>query len=396
MKKLFIVLFLLIGVCAYSQMYPPPNGNVCPGSLLLNWDDVPQAISYRVQVVQGATTVLDVDGIPVSQYLILAGILQSNTQYYWRIKANLSGGSGQWSPQWIFSVLSIPNAPFLLLPPCYATNVSIYPTFDWSDVSGATYYIFQLSNYPLFDSLIVTDTTPLPLITLQYNSVYYWRVKAGNSCGTGNWSPVWAFTTGPAIPTAPILVCDTANVPLNPILDWNDVPTAMSYRVQVSASPTFTSTLINAVVSISQYTIPSGVLSYSSHYYWRVNATNMGGTSPWSTICSFTTIVQSGIRNISTEVPSENKLFSNYPNPFNPTTKIRFDIPVCHSCGSRNPVVLKVFDIQGKEIETLVNESLKPGTYEATFDASALNSGVYFYKLITNGFSETKKMLMIK
>jgi hypothetical protein len=55
-----------------------------------------------------------------------------------------------------------------------------------------------------------------------------------------------------------------------------------------------------------------------------------------------------------------------------------------------------VYDIQGREVQTLVNERLKPGTYEATFDGSQLTSGVYFYKLITDGFSETKKMLLIK
>jgi hypothetical protein len=59
-------------------------------------------------------------------------------------------------------------------------------------------------------------------------------------------------------------------------------------------------------------------------------------------------------------------------------------------------VKLVVYDVQGREVQTLVNEKLQPGTYEAAFDGSSLNSGVYFYKLITNGFTETKKMLMIK
>jgi hypothetical protein len=57
---------------------------------------------------------------------------------------------------------------------------------------------------------------------------------------------------------------------------------------------------------------------------------------------------------------------------------------------------LVVFDVMGREVQTLVNEALKPGTYEVSFDGSMLNSGVYFYKLITDGFTETKKMLMIK
>ena len=61
-----------------------------------------------------------------------------------------------------------------------------------------------------------------------------------------------------------------------------------------------------------------------------------------------------------------------------------------------NPVVLKVYDITGREIQTLVNERLLAGTYETTFDGSMLNSGVYFYKLTTDGFSESKRMILLK
>ena len=108
--------------------------------------------------------------------------------------------------------------------------------------------------------------------------------------------------------------------------------------------------------------------------------------------------IPTGYQNISSEVPAKYSLSQNYPNPFNPIAKIRFTIPSLSfpHVSSGNPVLLKVYDILGKEVQTLVNESLKPGTYEAVFDGSKLNSGVYFYKLITNTFSETKKMLLIK
>ena len=92
----------------------------------------------------------------------------------------------------------------------------------------------------------------------------------------------------------------------------------------------------------------------------------------------------------STETPSKYSLSQNYPNPFNPTTNIKFSIV------NTGEVKLVVYDIQGREVQTLVNESLKPGTYEAAFDGQALNSGVYFYKLVTGNFTETKKMLLIK
>jgi photosystem II stability/assembly factor-like uncharacterized protein len=99
----------------------------------------------------------------------------------------------------------------------------------------------------------------------------------------------------------------------------------------------------------------------------------------------------------SSEIINDFKLYQNYPNPFNPTTIIKFSIPACHSCGSRNPVVtLKVYDILGREIATLVNEKLKAGTYEIPFSDNKISSGVYFYKLAADEFTETKRMLLIK
>lgn len=106
-----------------------------------------------------------------------------------------------------------------------------------------------------------------------------------------------------------------------------------------------------------------------------------------------------GIKNISTDVPSAYSISQNYPNPFNPTTKIKFEIPLFLSFPNvsiGNPVLLKVYDVMGRVVQTLVNEKLQPGSYETTFDGSALTSGVYFYRMTTDSYSETRKMLLIK
>jgi len=97
-----------------------------------------------------------------------------------------------------------------------------------------------------------------------------------------------------------------------------------------------------------------------------------------------------GIQTISTETPSKYSLSQNYPNPFNPTTNIKFNV------AKLSDIKIVVYDVTGREVQTLVNESLQHGTYETMFDGSMLNSGVYFYKFITNGFTESKKMLLIK
>ncbi len=89
-------------------------------------------------------------------------------------------------------------------------------------------------------------------------------------------------------------------------------------------------------------------------------------------------------------IPLTYELKQNYPNPFNPSTSISFSLPV------KSLVKLVVYDILGKEISKLVNKHLKPGSYNITFNGSNLPSGVYFYKLISGSYIETKKMLMVK
>ena len=84
------------------------------------------------------------------------------------------------------------------------------------------------------------------------------------------------------------------------------------------------------------------------------------------------------------------KLHQNYPNPFNPSTKIKFDIP------SASNVKLTLYDITGKQVASLVNDRFSPGSYEYEFNAGNLPSGTYIYKLQTDGYSESKKMLLIK
>lgn len=97
-----------------------------------------------------------------------------------------------------------------------------------------------------------------------------------------------------------------------------------------------------------------------------------------------------GLNQISSEVPENYSLSQNYPNPFNPLTYIDFRI------ADFGFVKLTVFDVIGKEVEILLNRDLQPGSYKVDWDASAYPSGVYYYKLETEDYSETKKMVLIK
>lgn len=97
-----------------------------------------------------------------------------------------------------------------------------------------------------------------------------------------------------------------------------------------------------------------------------------------------------GINQISGEVPTDFLLQQNYPNPFNPETNIKFAVPKLAN------VRLAVYDLLGREVESLVNKQLTPGTYEVNWNAAKFSSGIYMYRLVTNDFSMVKKMSLIK
>jgi len=97
-----------------------------------------------------------------------------------------------------------------------------------------------------------------------------------------------------------------------------------------------------------------------------------------------------GIQPMNTNVPAAYTLYQNFPNPFNPATSIKFDI------AKRGNVRLVVFDILGRELSTLINESLNPGTYQVSFDGSGLSSGIYFCRLQSGNYINTMKMNLMK
>lgn len=110
----------------------------------------------------------------------------------------------------------------------------------------------------------------------------------------------------------------------------------------------------------------------------------------WVNSGSPTSVVKTG-----TSLPEKYYLEQNYPNPFNPATKINFEIPR-DAIREMQDVQLVILDVLGKEVATLVNEQLQPGSYEVEWNAANYPSGTYFYKLSSDVFSDSKRMLLIK
>lgn len=98
----------------------------------------------------------------------------------------------------------------------------------------------------------------------------------------------------------------------------------------------------------------------------------------------------SGVQPLSNEIPDGFELYQNYPNPFNQLTIINYQLP------TESDVSLTIFDVMGREVESLVNERQRAGTYQIDFDASSVSSGIYFYKLKAGELSETRKLSLVK
>ena len=369
----------------------------------VSWSVVfPPVCTYRLQISLNnnfTNIVMDSSGILYLNLTIPSSKLNYGTQYFWRVMATNQVGPGPWSSVRNFTTTyPTPVAPSLNAPMSNSYISVLNPLLDWDSVLNAYSFRIRISPDSTFASSLI-DTSNLnvskyqvPAGRLQNGVRYFWRVNASNSCLTSSWSAIWSFYTMLA-PAAPDLVSPLNSSVLNeltPLCDWDSVTSANSFRIVISADSTFATSIIDSSgLPSTKYSVPSGKLQYGIKYFWRVNASNPNVAGPWSQVWNFRVIL-TGAGIIGNDIPKVFKLYENYPNPFNPVTKIKFDLP-------QNAFVkIRIFDIVGREVSSLVNNELKAGTYESQFNAGNLSSGTYFYRIEAGNFTDVKRMVLIK
>ncbi len=179
------------------------------------------------------------------------------------------------------------------------------------------------------------------------------------------------------------------NVALQITLKWETAEEAVSYEMILSEETDLSDPVIHeTAIEDTSYEI-SNSLEIETQYFWQVRAMNQAGTGDWSEVRGFTTSqVTSVFDEFST--PTQFKLFQNHPNPFNPTSTIRYSLP------ETTPVRLEVYNILGRKISVLVDENQRAGVHELHFDASHLPSGMYIYRITAGAFVESKRMLLVR
>jgi mannan endo-1,4-beta-mannosidase len=289
----------------------PGNGdNLTDLRPTFDWDDVPNATGYTIQVSRNNIfTSLVLTGSSATSTFTPAASLPPNVPLFWRVMA--TGAYGPSTPSLVYSFQSAnpPSIPVLTLPALNVLTTDYTPTLKWATVTipaGTTFdhYQVQVNTSAGFGpgTMVMDDTSLTSAASIQIdtpaldsNKTFYWRLRAvgkKTSDPTVTWFSGWSaaryFRTGFTPPVLTVPVNATAVTTLRPLFDWDDVTSATSYTIQVSTSPTFATSLANATITLSTYTptisLPSGYV-----IFWRVRANGANGPSDWSPTILFTT-----------------------------------------------------------------------------------------------------------
>jgi len=280
---------------------PANNSKGLLNPVSVSWNPSARAEKYILQVSTSSTfdtfVVNDSNQTDLSEIL---PALNNYTEYFWRVKSVNAGGQSDWSEVWNFKTLGNSYPSTLYAPANNSVNQPVTGlVFKWSRaqerIETIQKYQFQLATDDQFTTIVANDSTLTDTIktlnSLSYLTKYYWRVRAQNQTGWGDWSDVWNTTTIIEKPANFTLSAPANNSKalLNPVtVSWNSSARAEKYILQVSASSTFNTFVVNDSTQTDLTEVLPTLNNYTE-YFWRVKSVNIGGQSDWSEVWNFKT-----------------------------------------------------------------------------------------------------------
>jgi len=378
-------------------IYPENNSSQIPTEITFEFEGVPSAERYFIQVSSDSTfkdlALLVLNRETESDSTHFFDFLQFFRTYYWRVQSALivEDGNGdekiyrgEWSQ--VFKFTTGIKPPGLLSPPNNAFDVPLTAKLEWDDFEGAEGYHVQLSTDQTFETgLIINDTLPeltydIPEGLLDNYSQYYWRMRVILADNAAAWVSPWRFTTIMEKSSQVYPPCEEEEVDLEFTIVWNEIEGADLYRIQVAKAPGFAESDMvfeEEDIDNDRTKIESG-LEANKTYYWRIQGYNDVNIGPWSDICTFSTLAL-GIRDIAKEFN-----FVAYPNPTSDKMNYEFSLE------KSSQVQIEIYDMSGLRVSELVNTYLAPGTHLLNWDVKGVANGTYNLVMTVKGQSYIK------
>jgi hypothetical protein len=342
----------------------------------------------------------DVTNLNTTYYTFTSNLTYGQT-YYWAVAAYNGSSYTSWSEGSFVVYSSTLTAPTPSYPiggvTVYSTSVTLSWYLNGSYAAVQSYEVHYSNDGFTSNDVTISPnptTTSTTITGLTAGATYSWKVKANYAGGVSSaFSSVATFTVDAGAAPVQPLPGSPNNVAVDtdsPVISWV-LPTKSSsqltYELELSDNPSF-----NNATTIRGLTNPFDLVSGLSNgrYYWRTRSVTADGKySDYSQVAHFDVNSATAVGD-NEIVPTEFALSQNYPNPFNPTTRISYQL------AKDSYVTLKVYDLLGREVATLVNKNMKAGKYSVDFNASNLATGIYFYKLTAGDFNAVRKMILLK
>jgi endo-1,4-beta-xylanase len=371
---------------------PPPYLDALGGTGTTGWDWIVtsfqlarQYLSPGVKLVLNEYNVLHSNAV-TDNYLQLIDTLKVRglidaigiQGHYFEFKS--SEGS---SPSYEYSIATIKYNLNRLT----ATGLPVYITeFDINEANDNT----QLENYKIYFPIFWENPGVKGMTLWGYVLYDMWKPNAylvddrRVERPAMEWLRAYLKT-----PISPIIIYPDfeTDLLLDPVLQWHSSEMATFYNIQLADNRAFTNPVMDTTTADT--VLQSVMLEGNTRYYWRVNAANDDGTSDYTALASFTTGDDPSAIEKSGEITKDYQLFQNYPNPFNPITAISYRLSAI------SEVELNIYDTLGQKVAILVSETQSAGDHHVTWNARDFPSGVYYYQLLTDGFHDVRKMILL-
>lgn len=377
-----------------SLLSPDNNQVISSLNVTLQWNTSnPQVDRYWLEIADNISMTNPVvdDNITSTEKSFQAEV---NKSYWWKVKAHNITGWGEFSNTYKFTIGIAPSIITLLAPANGQTNCATLLDLSWNPVANILSYQLQLSTTENFSNLIIDDanitTTSKNVTSLSNNQIYYWRVRGINQFGNGPWSATFNFTTIIALPDKVVLLTPGNNSSINTsdvLLSWNSSnPLVDKYWLEIADNISMTNPVVDENITSTEKLFQA---EPNKSYWWKVKAHNLAGWGEFSDVWKFNSMTV----DVKDEtIITTTELFQNYPNPFNPETVIIYQL------AANSYVTLKIYDLLGRELISLVNEHKMPGKYSIKLSSNdlPLSSGIYIYTLRVGELHRIKKMILLK